>query len=861
MKNQKGNIVYAIILILLLAFSMSSAILNSDAPMANAQTTSTVPSNMLQYEYPTSYGDTSVGWYAAGGPAPLYGDVLWTSMLGTPQSAFNGYIFLSGARVVDPFTGKSIYNGTWGNSAPTKLDSSRFIAGNSVYSTTTFQRIAGPFDKSIPANYDPGLGMFWTTTQGGGIFGMTTLLQGWNFPSDFSKNTTLAWSMTFSDGMRTVDYQYGKIFFGLAYGSAVCVDGKTGTVLWQTPAQGYLNYHGAFYDNIWVAAGQDGVMFAFNVTNGNILWKYQPQEYWFHFWEDAGCISNGVLYAISTNYYTYAIDLYTGHQLWKWKSDQSSAYQTHSSASSGDGTNPGAVYGVTGRQQGAAGLYRDPLTGKALGPEFVALNSQTGQCMWKTTYVNVTSAATGNVMPAYGMVFLTTNYNVGQNREACVAIGDKRDYPSFHYDLANTGNAQTYSAPSALNHKWTFAGEGAFIASPAAANDKIYVGSTSGIFYAINSNTGNMEWSFKTRPSTSTIETQILDGQSVVTTVPALANPILSSAAVDSGKVYFQANDGYMYCLNANNGVKVWEQYVESNKTFLMHNTVRYTGSPKIYDGNVYVGSRNGVFYCLNQNTGAIIWSYSSGGSIFNAPAIDSVKKYVYVTIGEPSMLTITGKGANRNGTLYKFDASNGNIIWRSNVTFLNTASGEITPGEFYGSPVLGDNDLIYVPTNAWATYTYDTITGKYLWNYTTPNGGGLIGSVTPAYAYNRLYIQDDFNVTCIDATRNGNGKTIWSIYNGHSILGGITFSNDRVYYATEFRTTYILDAQTGEKLSAFDWDSFCWSNPAFYSGMLYWSTLGGKVYCFSEAPYGKATIYPTVVANQLSYRSIKVNL
>ncbi|MFB3888400.1 MAG: PQQ-binding-like beta-propeller repeat protein [Candidatus Bathyarchaeia archaeon] len=811
---------------------------------------------MLQYEWPTTYGDTSRGWYTAGGPVPERGDVLWNSTLGTPQTAFNGYLFLSNARVVDPFTGQSIFNGTWGNSAPQKLNSTHFIAGNSVYNTGTFQRVAGPFNQTIPSNYDPKLGMFWTTVQGGGIFGMTTLLRGWSFPSDFSRNATLAWSATFSDGMRSVDYMYGKVFFGLAYGSAVCLDGKTGALIWETPVRGYINYHGAFYDGVWVGAGQDGIMYAFNTTNGDVLWTYEPKENWFHFWEDAGCISNGVLYSISTNYYTYAIDLYTGHQLWKWKSEQSSAYQTHPIAASGDANHPGAVFGITGRREGAAGAYRDPLTGVMLEPECVSLNQVTGECNWRTSYVNVTSAGSGNIMCAYGMVFLTTNYNAGQTREACVAIGSERAFPSFHYDLANTGHARTFSAPNQLELNWLFKGEGAFLASPAAANNKVYIGSTAGIFYALNHQTGKIEWAFNVRPGTQASETQVLDGVSYTVTLPALTSPILSSAAVDDGKIFFQANDGYMYCLNAETGAKIWEKYVESNKTFLMHNTVRYTGSPKVFNGNVYVGSRNGVFYCLNENTGATVWSYSSGGSIFNAPAIDAENGYVFVTIGDQSRLTISGRGANNNGTLYKFDAATGNIIWKSNVTYLNTVSGQITPMEFYGSPVLGDNGLIYVPTNAWSTVAYDAKTGQYLWNYTTPNGGGLIGSVTPAYAYNRLYIQDDFNITCIDATRNGKGKVIWSIYNGHSVLGGITFSNNKVYWATEFKVTYVADASTGQILDFFEWDSFCWSNPALYDGMLYWATLGEKVYCFKDTPYGTTYNYPTVKAT-LSKASI----
>jgi outer membrane protein assembly factor BamB len=153
------------------------------------------------------------------------------------------------------------------------------------------------------------------------------------------------------------------------------------------------------------------------------------------------------------------------------------------------------------------------------------------------------------------------------------------------------------------------------------------------------------------------------------------------------------------------------------------------------------------------------------------------------------------------------------------------------------------------VPTNAWGTYAYNATTGKYLWNYTTPDGGGLIGSVTPAYFNNKLYLQDDFFATCIDATPTGNGTAQWRLYGGHSVLGGISYANSKVNFATELKAIYVADASTGQKLGYFELDSFCWSNPAFYSGMMYWGTLGQKVYCFEDLPYGTAYNYPFVNA------------
>jgi hypothetical protein len=104
----------SIFLVLIIALAIVLPSFTLSTTQVNAQTVS--QSSMLQYEWPTNYGDTSLGWYTAGGPGPTNGDILWTSQLGTLKQLSNGYLFLSGARVVDPFTGKSIYNGTWGSS-------------------------------------------------------------------------------------------------------------------------------------------------------------------------------------------------------------------------------------------------------------------------------------------------------------------------------------------------------------------------------------------------------------------------------------------------------------------------------------------------------------------------------------------------------------------------------------------------------------------------------------------------------------------------------------------------------------------------------------------------------------------------
>ena len=73
------------------------------------------------------------------------------------------------------------------------------------------------------------------------------------------------------------------------------------------------------------------------------------------------------------------------------------------------------------------------------------------------------------------------------------------------------------------------------IASPAVAEQTAYFGSTDGIFYAVDIETGSLKWKFETHVR------------------------ITSSAAVDNGTVYFESYDGNLYALTASTGQLKWK--------------------------------------------------------------------------------------------------------------------------------------------------------------------------------------------------------------------------------------------------------------------------------------------------------------
>jgi WD40 repeat protein len=94
---------------------------------------------------------------------------------------------------------------------------------------------------------------------------------------------------------------------------------------------------------------------------------------------------------------------------------------------------------------------------------------------------------------------------------------------------------------------------------------------------------------------------------------------LYSSPAVAYGHVYIASFDGNIYCFNAENGSRLWNQSIG----------VYLFTSPAVADGKVYIGSStNRRFYCFDAETGAPLWEYKTG-AIYSSAAIFNNKVFI----------------------------------------------------------------------------------------------------------------------------------------------------------------------------------------------------------------------------------------
>src|SRR6185437_12484412 len=107
--------------------------------------------------------------------------------------------------------------------------------------------------------------------------------------------------------------------------------------------------------------------------------------------------------------------------------------------------------------------------------------------------------------------------------------------PTFRGNPEHSGIYDAAGVPALNGVKWTFKAAGRLIASPTVDGATVYIGSTAGLFYAVDRDSGSEKWKFNAK------------------------SRIPSTAAIANSMVYFGAYDGNFYALDAASGTLKWK--------------------------------------------------------------------------------------------------------------------------------------------------------------------------------------------------------------------------------------------------------------------------------------------------------------
>ncbi|MGM0510358.1 MAG: PQQ-binding-like beta-propeller repeat protein [Thermoplasmatota archaeon] len=251
----------------------------------------------------------------------------------------------------------------------------------------------------------------------------------------------------------------------------------------------------------------------------------------------------------------------------------------------------------------------------------------------------------------------SSSVSASQPDEESITSLSETGWPGFGFDEKNTHQSPYNTSHVNGSLKWSFDMSN-WVWSSAAISEEgtLYIGSTDGNLYAINSTDGNLIWSFET------------------------GDDIVSSPAIDEqGNIYVGSQDNHLYSLYPN-GTLRWEFETDG----MIHS------SPAIsQNGTVYVGSDDTYFYGISQS-GNLRWKYKADSWFWSSPAIDD-DGTVYVGCGDKN--------------LYAFNP-NGTLEW--NFT---------TRGFIYSSPAIGNDRTIYFGSYDGKLYALSP-QGDKIWSY-----------------------------------------------------------------------------------------------------------------------------------------------
>ena len=297
---------------------------------------------------------------------------------------------------------------------------------------------------------------------------------------------------------------------------------------------------------------------------------------------------------------------------------------------------------------------------------------------------------------------------------------------------------------------------------------------------------------------------------------------VYSSPAVSDGYVYVGSDDGYIYCLNAKTGSKVWDFDTEG---------ISVSSSPVVSNGHVYVGrvkkrdfivsyNNYGKLYCLNSDTGELVWEfdtenrpYTNSHDFYSSPAVSN--GYVYAG-------SSYYKGGAPDGKLYCLDSLTGVVVWAGLVN-----------GSIKSAPAVSDG-YVYVGTLICHLYCFDEITGEKIVSTNLKDNACTAIYSSPAVSDGYVYIGNiDNKVHCLDALT---GSKVWEFETEGKVYSSPAVSDGYIYIGSYDNKIYCLNALTGSKVWEFEAEDSINSSPAVSNGYVYVGSDDNKVYCLNSA-------------------------
>lgn len=243
-----------------------------------------------------------------------------------------------------------------------------------------------------------------------------------------------------------------------------------------------------------------------------------------------------------------------------------------------------------------------------------------------------------------------------------------------------------------------------------------------------------------------------------------------AGAALEGGILYFGANDGYFYAVQADNGQIRWSIPIRSEGL----------GEPLIKDGVIYFMSGANVAYAIEAQTGKQLWLYNRRDT--SSLSIRGTSK--------PSIFGNTVFFGFNDGYVVALNRQSGALEWEQNIN-QNKRFRDVD-----SSPVI-DGDRIYAASFDGGLYCLNRADGRILWSVN--EGGDTSPILTVEHIY---YSTSDGLVRALD---KNSGKEIWSINLDGKIATKPTLHRGLLVFGEYEGKLKFVDARNGQLVGFFE--------------------------------------------------------
>ncbi|MDP2336192.1 MAG: PQQ-binding-like beta-propeller repeat protein [Bacteroidota bacterium] len=287
---------------------------------------------------------------------------------------------------------------------------------------------------------------------------------------------------------------------------------------------------------------------------------------------------------------------------------------------------------------------------------------------------------------------------------------------------------------------WLFQTSGKIYSTPAISGNHIVCASTDKNIYCLNLKSGKPEWKLET------------------------GKPIVASPVIDQNTVYIGSSEGIFRAIDLLSGKLMWQfdgvtNFVETK--------------PLVFEGAVYFGSWGNSFYALDKQTGKLLWKHEKYANRMLSPAAVwpvAANGKVFIVAPDRRMTALDAKTGAEIWDSGKYScresigiSNDGKLVYIKNMQEGNVLAFHTLPNkqslawecqaelgyEIAPSPIVENENLIFVPTGSGIIVAIDKQTHQVAWKYKLSNA--LINAVNPISNNQVLVSSMDGCVACLE--------------------------------------------------------------------------------------------------------------